>query len=261
MTLKTLTPREVLAKLGLRIPHETLQKLRKAGIDCEPAVTITHSGMISGFESGGGVTEVGAYCSFVSLDGTSLRLRRKLQGTLGWNGKHGFALEPAMIRIHLVRSGKNCDILITKHFVQGPQPTLQNEILCHGHGILESELWQSDELRGDVCPNFVDSDGAVVEIPAELKTGVARVVGGSCCIGCRHNHLLRDAEQVAVDVPLLPASVPSIEEILADLSASSWMKQALLSALDRDPVDAANDAEVLAKVLDVRCKRALEQSR
>ena len=56
------------------------------------------------------------------------------------------------------------------------------------------------------------------------------------------------------------ADLPSIEQILADPGASGWLKAALLSALSRDPVDAANDAEVLAKVLDHRCRQMLEHS-
>ena len=35
-----------------------------------------------------------------------------------------------------------------------------------------------------------------------------------------------------------------IEQVLGDPAASFWLKDALRSALDRDPVDAANDAEV-----------------
>ena len=37
--------------------------------------------------------------------------------------------------------------------------------------------------------------------------------------------------------------------ILVDVSASSWVKDALRSALERDPVDALNDAETLVKTL------------
>ncbi len=36
-------------------------------------------------------------------------------------------------------------------------------------------------------------------------------------------------------------------------SASFWLKDALQAALQRDPVDAANDAESLAAVLVSRC--------
>jgi len=50
-------------------------------------------------------------------------------------------------------------------------------------------------------------------------------------------------------------ALPSIEEVLSDFAASDWLKKALRSALDRDVVDAANDAEVLAQLLNARCCR------
>ena len=40
-----------------------------------------------------------------------------------------------------------------------------------------------------------------------------------------------------------------IRQILSRPGLSHWFKGALVSALDRDPVDAANDAELLAMVL------------
>lgn len=47
-----------------------------------------------------------------------------------------------------------------------------------------------------------------------------------------------------------------IQAILeADPSASQWLKSSLRSALQRDPVDAANDAELLALIL---AKRAVD---
>jgi hypothetical protein len=49
-----------------------------------------------------------------------------------------------------------------------------------------------------------------------------------------------------------PAAL-DVREILASPSTSFWLKDALLSALQRDPIDAANDAEVLASVLASRC--------
>jgi hypothetical protein len=50
-----------------------------------------------------------------------------------------------------------------------------------------------------------------------------------------------------------------VEEVLADPAASFWLKEALSSALNRDPVDAANDAEVLAQLLDRRCQEILSR--
>ena len=43
-----------------------------------------------------------------------------------------------------------------------------------------------------------------------------------------------------------------IRELLKDPALSHWLRDALLSALERDPVDAANDAGLLALVLDRR---------
>lgn len=50
--------------------------------------------------------------------------------------------------------------------------------------------------------------------------------------------------------------MPTADEILNDPSASHWLQNALRQALDRDPVDAANDAEILAAVLAARAGEA-----
>ena len=54
--------------------------------------------------------------------------------------------------------------------------------------------------------------------------------------------------------------LPEIQQVLLDPAASFWLKNALRSALERDPVDAANDAEVLAQLLDRRCRSILSGS-
>ena len=56
------------------------------------------------------------------------------------------------------------------------------------------------------------------------------------------------------------AEMPQIERVLCDPAASFWLKDALRAALARDPVDAANDAEVLARLLDGRCRNILSES-
>lgn len=54
----------------------------------------------------------------------------------------------------------------------------------------------------------------------------------------------------------LPTIDQNIEAILnSDPSASTWLKDSLRSALKRDPVDAANDSELLATIL---AKRAID---
>ena len=57
------------------------------------------------------------------------------------------------------------------------------------------------------------------------------------------------------------SAAPTAETILADNTASSWIRLALESALTRDPVDALNDALALAAALDthLRITLALEE--
>ncbi len=51
--------------------------------------------------------------------------------------------------------------------------------------------------------------------------------------------------------------VLEVEQVVGDPAASFWLKNALCEALNRDPVDAANEAEVLARILDQRCRKLL----
>jgi hypothetical protein len=51
--------------------------------------------------------------------------------------------------------------------------------------------------------------------------------------------------------------------VTEDPAASDWLKNALLEAINRDPVDAAGDAEVLCRILKLRAaavQRAPERS-
>ena len=48
------------------------------------------------------------------------------------------------------------------------------------------------------------------------------------------------------------------EDVIADETTSFWLKAALRTALERDPVDALNDAIVLATTLEVRLRFVLD---
>ena len=43
---------------------------------------------------------------------------------------------------------------------------------------------------------------------------------------------------------------PTADAVLDDPASSSWLRSSLLTALERDPVDALNDAIVLATLLE-----------
>jgi len=51
-----------------------------------------------------------------------------------------------------------------------------------------------------------------------------------------------------------------LTRFLVDPAASRWLKTALRSALCRDPVDAAHDSEILARLLEERCNQILSGS-
>ena len=52
-----------------------------------------------------------------------------------------------------------------------------------------------------------------------------------------------------------------IRRLCEDPAISYWLREALLSALERDPVDAANDAGLLCVVLDKRLEMILNTNR
>jgi hypothetical protein len=56
------------------------------------------------------------------------------------------------------------------------------------------------------------------------------------------------------------AFLPAAEQLLDDPAASLWFKSALSAALARDPVQAANEAQVLAQILNRRADAVLKQS-
>src|SRR5437660_931042 len=79
-----------------------------------------------------------------------------------------------------------------------------------------------------------------------------------------HYSPLQEKCAVCGHSPLVPtdgidSQAPLPEQLLTDAACSYWLRHALTTALERDPVDAANDAEVLAVVLDARCRKLLKE--
>lgn len=78
----------------------------------------------------------------------------------------------------------------------------------------------------------------------QISPRLIRLAGG--VTSCQAAELLRQAEEIM-----------EVKEVLEDPAASYWLKAALRGAIERDPVDAANDAEFLAKLLRERMLRSL----
>ena len=50
-----------------------------------------------------------------------------------------------------------------------------------------------------------------------------------------------------------------VADSVADPATSEWLRLALTDAMTRDPIDAANDAEILSSVLTMRAEVALRR--
>jgi len=51
-----------------------------------------------------------------------------------------------------------------------------------------------------------------------------------------------------------------VEVLMADPATSFWLKKSLTTALDRDPVDAFHDAQVLCRIVSTRAAETLERA-
>lgn len=197
----SLDQREVLARQGLRLPALTLQRLRSAGIYCQPSISIEHQHLakryvLRGVESGGAVSDLGAYSSFVREHGTALGWLQRVD-SVGVNGVHAVVVAPVLIRVQMLRVERTYDLLISRHNLAttgaGQRPRLESSIVFYGRrGSLEMELWGKDAAyRGSVAPVFYTRAGEVATMPAEFQNAAALITAAVSCLGCRHCHLLQ----------------------------------------------------------------------
>jgi hypothetical protein len=189
-----------LARQGLRLAGVVLNRLRSAGIYCQPTVSIEHQHLarkyvLRGVESGGAIVDLGAYSSFVGESGEPLAWLQRVD-SIAVNGVHAIVIAPALVRLQMLRIGRTYDLLMTRHsLVSSPnnsRPRLESSILFYGHrGVLEMELWGKDSgLRGAVSPVFYTRSGEIATLPTNFQRAVAHLTAAVCCIGCRHCHLL-----------------------------------------------------------------------
>jgi hypothetical protein len=52
--------------------------------------------------------------------------------------------------------------------------------------------------------------------------------------------------------------IPTVEAVIEDPASSHWLIASVQTAIERDPVDALNDALLLAALLDQRLREVME---
>ena len=189
-----------LARRGLILPRRVLRRLDQVGIFAQSSVSLEHQHLagrfvVRGIESGGAVKEIGRYITFCTPDGEALPYLYPID-PIGVNGVHAVVVAPALVRIELFRTGRTCQLLITKHqpgkVETGRRPSLQNSVLFRGvNGFVNLELLgMHGDVRRPVVPEFWSRSGEEREIPPVFAAAVLAVTKGVTCIGCCHAHYL-----------------------------------------------------------------------
>ena len=191
---------EVLAHRGLTLPRNVLRRLDKMGIFAQSHVSLEHQHLVRryvvrGVESGGAVREIGRYVTFCGPDGEPLPYLHPIDA-VGVNGVHAVVIAPILIRIELFRTGRTCQLLITRHeprqMENGRRPPLENAVLFRGvNGFLHSaEPGNGTCLTDSAVPRFWSRGGEEREIPPAFVAAVRGATTGATCIGCSHTHYL-----------------------------------------------------------------------
>jgi hypothetical protein len=187
-----------LAHRGLTLPTNVLRHLDKVGIFAQSHVSLEHQHLarryvVRGIESGGAVSEVGRYVTFCGPDGEPLPYLHPIDA-LGINDVHAVVIAPILVRIELFRTGRTCQLLITRHepgkVENGKRPPLESRVLFRGvNGFLDADQDDKEsDLGYSTIPRFWSRAGEEREIPAKFAAAVCAATLGSNCYGCSHTH-------------------------------------------------------------------------
>jgi len=203
---------DLIAHRGLTLPRRALHCLNEAGIFAQPRISLEHQHLarryvVRGVESGGAVREIGRYVTFCAPTGEPLRYLHPVDG-IGVNGVHAVVVAPVLIRIELLRTGRTCQLLITRHepgrTEDGRRPPLENRVLFRGvNGFLDAEQDGKENDRScSALPRFWSRAGEEREIPLRFAPAVRAATLGSNCCGCSHTHfsLAPAAAATTIDV-------------------------------------------------------------
>ena len=188
---------DVLSHRGLTLSRTLLRRLERVGILAQSHVSLEHQHLarryvVRGIESGGSVQEIGRYVTFCGPAGEPLPYLHPID-TVGVNGLHAVVIAPILVRIELFRTGRTCQLLITRHepgkMENGRQPPLQNGVVFRGvNGFLDEERIEKRASSGPGLPRFWSRAGEEREIPVLFAPAVQAATLGSKCCDCSHTH-------------------------------------------------------------------------
>ncbi len=189
---------DVLSHRGLTLSRTVLRHLERVGILAQSHVSLEHQHLarryvVRGIESGGSVKEIGRYVTFCGPAGEPLPYLHPID-TVGVNGLHAVVIAPILLRIELFRTGRTCQLLITRHepgkMRNARRAPLQNGVVFRGvNGFLDEErIGEKRPSSGPGLPRFWSRAGEEREIPVLFAPAVQAATLGSICYGCSHTH-------------------------------------------------------------------------
>ncbi len=191
---------DFLAHRGIALARRVLRRLDEVGIFAQPSVSLEHQHLaglyvVRGIECGGAVKNIGRYVTFCGPDGEPLTYLHPIDA-IGVNGVHAVVIAPVFVRIELFRTGRTCQLLITKHQPEkvenGRRPPFENSVLFRGmNGFLDREQFgKKGDLSASTMPRFWSRSGEQREIPPAFAAAVRGATTGATCVGCSHTHCL-----------------------------------------------------------------------
>jgi hypothetical protein len=188
--------------LRLTLPTAAVQRLRKAGIYCNPGVTIefqqaTKRHVLRGRESGGAIKEFGHYVSFCGEGGERLPWFVR-PDSLTANGDHAIVIAPALVSIEALRVEHTYELLIAGHELraekEGARPRIWSRLVFRGwQGQLPLDLVEKDRsVAGQIAPEFFTRAGEPRQLPAQYAEAILAITGSVSCLACTHSHFLLD---------------------------------------------------------------------
>jgi hypothetical protein len=188
--------------LRLTLPTAAVQRLRKAGIYCNPGVTIefqqaTERHVLRGRESGGAIKEFGHYVSFCGEGGERLPWFVR-PDSLTANGDHAIVIAPALVSIEALRVEHTYELLIVRHELraekEGARPRIWSRLVFRGwQGQLPLDLVEKDRsVAAQIAPEFFTRAGEPRQLPAQYAEAILAITGSVNCLACTHSHFLLD---------------------------------------------------------------------
>ena len=215
-------------KLRLNLPASVTLKLARAGILCDPVVTVEYQSVarrhvVRGVESGGAVPTFGHYVLFCDTNGEPMPWVQPLHALIP-NGRHAVIVSAALVSIEIFRAEQTYQLLVARHepekVANGGGVRVRSSAVFQGEGYLSLELWGRDRAAaGKITPDFFTRSGERRALPAEFVSAIMAATQGAAVPDCTAA-VYACPPSVRVDAEA-PAVLATQDSVAAEAGAAS----------------------------------------